>query len=246
MQPRALRPAANMALRLTPEGGEAGDIYIGVANKTSWHALGHRLGGLIVSVFRPLSRGAVRLVPGPQGPRAVSDFAMLTDPRDMTRMVWAWRTACGLVTAPEAAAAVLEAFPAAFSDRVRALNRSGLRNRLAAAALARALDLPAPLRRRLVARMCEGGHPLSALMVDDAALQDALRRTVTGFYHPAGTCRMGAANDPFAVVDPAGRVHRVPGLRVVDASIMPQIPRGNTNVPVLMIAEKIAQGWRDD
>jgi 5-(hydroxymethyl)furfural/furfural oxidase len=51
---------------------------------------------------------------------------------------------------------------------------------------------------------------------------------------------MGRADDRAAVTDPAGRVHGVPGLRVIDASIMPTIPRGNTNIPTIMIAEKLA------
>jgi 5-(hydroxymethyl)furfural/furfural oxidase len=51
---------------------------------------------------------------------------------------------------------------------------------------------------------------------------------------------MGEAQDRMAVVDTEGRVHGVAGLRVADASVMPTVPRGNTNLPVLMIAEKIA------
>jgi 5-(hydroxymethyl)furfural/furfural oxidase len=51
---------------------------------------------------------------------------------------------------------------------------------------------------------------------------------------------MGAANDRHAVVDTAGRVRGIPGLRVVDASIMPTVPRGNTNIPTIMVAEKIS------
>jgi 5-(hydroxymethyl)furfural/furfural oxidase len=51
---------------------------------------------------------------------------------------------------------------------------------------------------------------------------------------------MGRADDPQAVTDPQGRVHGVAGLRVVDASIMPTVPRANTNIPTIMIAEKIA------
>ena len=53
---------------------------------------------------------------------------------------------------------------------------------------------------------------------------------------------MGAAGDREAVVDPAGQVYGVDGLRIVDASIMPAVPRGNTNIPTIMLAEKIAAG----
>lgn len=72
------------------------------------------------------------------------------------------------------------------------------------------------------------------------ALDEWLRGNVLTSHHPAGTCRMGAASDPLAVVDGAGRVHGVDGLRVVDASIMPDCPRVNINATTMMIAHKIA------
>ncbi|WP_309604966.1 choline dehydrogenase [Phenylobacterium sp.] len=74
----------------------------------------------------------------------------------------------------------------------------------------------------------------------DAEIDAWIRRTAETIYHPVGTCRMGAAGDPMAVVDAECRVQGLAGLRVVDASVMPTLVGGNTNAPTIMIAEKIA------
>jgi choline dehydrogenase len=79
---------------------------------------------------------------------------------------------------------------------------------------------------------------------DDEALIRAVRATVDTYFHPVGTCRMGV--DDTAVVDPGGRVHGIDGLRVCDASVMPDIPSANTNVPTIMVAERMAALMREE
>ncbi len=69
---------------------------------------------------------------------------------------------------------------------------------------------------------------------------EAVRRNSLHYYHPVGACKMGPDSDPAAVVDPTGKVHGLDNLYVADASVMPIVPRANTNLPTLMIAERIA------
>jgi choline dehydrogenase-like flavoprotein len=78
----------------------------------------------------------------------------------------------------------------------------------------------------------------SALAASDLQIEQFIRDHADTVYHPVGTCRMGKGS--MDVVDHELRVHGVQGLRVVDASIMPQVVSGNTNAPTIMIAEKAA------
>jgi choline dehydrogenase len=76
--------------------------------------------------------------------------------------------------------------------------------------------------------------------VSDEAIDAFIREKVESAYHPSGACKMGARDDPMAVVDPETRVIGLEGLRVVDSSIMPSITSGNLNAPTIMIGEKAA------
>jgi choline dehydrogenase len=79
-----------------------------------------------------------------------------------------------------------------------------------------------------------------AAVQTDAEIDAWVKQTGETIYHPVGTCRMGVAGDPMAVVDAECRVQGLKGLRVIDASVMPTLVGGNTNAPTIMIAEKIS------
>jgi choline dehydrogenase len=106
-----------------------------------------------------------------------------------------------------------------------------------------------------MAREFAAARPLSKLCTSelapgddvrtDAELREFIRRDISTIYHPVGTCAMGgdsrlAASKLTSVVDTELRVRGIEGLRVVDASVMPTVPRGNTNAPTIAIAERAA------
>jgi choline dehydrogenase len=89
-----------------------------------------------------------------------------------------------------------------------------------------------------LAGLIDGEHAPGEQVSDDAGLREWVRRTVGTAFHPTSTCAMGGT--PEAVCDPQLRVRGVAGLRVVDASVLPAVPRGNINAPVLAVAERAA------
>jgi 5-(hydroxymethyl)furfural/furfural oxidase len=102
------------------------------------------------------------------------------------------------------------------------------------------MDGPGTLRNWLVRNVITPGPAIDDVLASDEALHAWLRDRATAFYHPVGTCRMGARDDARAVVDPECRVRGVTQLRVIDASVMPTIPRANTNLTTIMIGERMA------
>ena len=105
------------------------------------------------------------------------------------------------------------------------------------------------LARQILAQTPMAEHGLTELLPgaetqSDEGIADFIKAEARTVYHPVGTCAMGVG--PNAVVDPRLRVHGMPRLRVVDASIMPKIVSGNTNAPAIMIAEKAADMILED
>jgi 5-(hydroxymethyl)furfural/furfural oxidase len=240
-QPASLRPGFNTQLRFSSNiDGNTSDLQILVLNKSSWHGVGAAVGSLGVNLLGAASRGEVKL--RRQSGRLVPDidFRMLADPVDVSRLVRGFETACTIMADEGVREVRNEAFAAGYSRVVRSLNRPGAVNAGAARLLAALLDGPDVLRSMML-RVGIASGDVGEWRLTDGEWQ---RRTVVsrsfGTFHVVGTCRMGDGAAPTHVVDPAGVVLGTEGLRVADASIMPRIPRGNTFLPVVMIAEKLA------
>ena len=243
MQPSRLRPHANAGLFYSSglEGCPPLDMYMPITNKVSWHALGERIGGLFLVIMKPFSRGRVTLASPEPGEAPRIEVNAFGDPRDLARAMRSMRFAHDLLSQPAIRELTTYRFGGSFSERVRALDAYRPFNRVRSALGSFLLDAPAPVRNLLMRTAVCPGAELDDLVADDARLEAWLRRNITGFFHPVGTCRMGAPNDEGAVVDSAGRVRGVEGLRVADASVMPVIVRATTNLTAIMIGEKMAQ-----
>lgn len=240
--PLARRRASMTAARFSSKlpGSDASDMYMSSATRAAWHALGNRLGLFFLWCNRPYSRGHVQIVsPDPQVAPDI-ELNLLSDERDLQRMAIGVRMLAEVVQGSALHRHPGDFFPAAFSPRVKALSRVTPANKILTQVLGAALDVPAPLRRWLIERFVTGGQRMAALLADEEALHAFIRKSVFGVWHASGTCRMGPASDRLAVTDVEGRVHGVQNLRVVDASLMPSLPSANTNIPTIMMAEKIA------
>jgi 5-(hydroxymethyl)furfural/furfural oxidase len=240
--PIAQRRASFVALRYSSaiEGCDRSDMYITASARAGWHALGARLGLYFLWCNRPFSSGRLSLAsPDPRHYPAV-DLNLLDDSRDLARMMAAVRKLFALAVHPALNAAAGDFFPASFSPRIKQLSQFNRANGLAASVLGALLDLPAGLRHLVIRRFLLNGRAFGDVAADENRLTDFVRRNVFGVWHPTGTCRMGDPSDPQAVVDSSGRVIGSDNLYVADASVMPRLPTANTNIPTMMIAEKIS------
>lgn len=240
-QSPSIRPHFISALRFSSDesSGMRGDMVMLALNKSSWHGVGQAVAGLGIGLNRPFSRGSVRLrSPHPQDQPNIH-FEMLTDDRDYERMVVGLRLALDLMQDEVVRPLRHELFTAAYTRTVRRLNKPGISSALTSKFLASLLDGPNPLRRYLI-RNGARGEADETHMRNEAWLRETVRACTFGMYHPAGTCKMGRNEDPTAVVDSQCNVRGINSLSVVDASVMPTLIRGNTNVPTLMIAERAA------
>ncbi len=226
-------------------GTPQGDMHGAILSRSGWHSVGLRMGSLFFWVNKSYSRGAVTLASADPAREPDVDFRMLTDERDLARLKLALRMGAEALLDPYMDGHRGPVFPSSYSPRVAKVAVPGAWNALQRGLLSGMLDFAGPLRASLVHSAITLGTTMQGLLQDDDALTAFVRQHVGGTWHPSGTCRMGREGDPQAVTSATGRVHGVDGLRVCDASLMPSIPCANTNIPTIMIAERVADFIRD-
>ncbi|MBI3919133.1 MAG: GMC family oxidoreductase N-terminal domain-containing protein [Betaproteobacteria bacterium] len=241
-QPEQLRTVPTIGLRYSSglPGCAPSDLYLNVQSKTSWNALGAQIANVMPVLLRPRSKGSVTLASADLREMPRIEFNFLDDETDLARMKGAFLRTVEVIDFCRGEMACGAAFPVHFGNRIRTLNALNRANRVKTALIAGAFDVIPALADSMLIALAGEGVSLQALAADTNRLADHLRNHVAGVFHPAGTCRMGGDADPLAVVDPQGRVRGVGGLRVADASIMPNVIAGNTNLPTIMLAEKLA------
>jgi 5-(hydroxymethyl)furfural/furfural oxidase len=216
------------------------DLVINLQSKSSWSALGAQIANLGPVLWKPFSRGQVTLVSNDPRQYPLVEFNFVDDERDLARMKYGFRFVVEMLASDAVRQLIGRPFPVRFTDRLRRLNQKTRVNAWTSSIIARLLDLSPAVSDLGLAQLTGDAVPLEQLVADDEALSAHVRANIAGTFHVSCTCRMGAADDPDAVVDPDGRVRRIEGLRVADASVMPKVPRANTNIPTIMIAEKLA------
>jgi 5-(hydroxymethyl)furfural/furfural oxidase len=238
-QPKSLRTLQVSCFRLSSNLRDCPptDLFIHLQSKSSWNALGGQIANFGPVLWKPFSRGRVSLS-SERHPLVELNFA--SDERDLERLKLGFRWTAELLSSEAMRALCGQPFPVLFTDRLRRLNQKTRANGWKASVVARLLNLSPGLGDTGLRLLTGGARSLPDLIADDAQLTEHVRHNVAGTFHVSGTARMGARDDPDAVVDPQGRVHGIAGLRISDASVMPSVPRGNTNLPTIMIAEKLA------
>ncbi|AYG64306.1 GMC family oxidoreductase [Rhizobium jaguaris] len=222
------------------DGCPSTDMAISAVAKSAWHPLGKRLGSLYLWVNRSYSTGTIVLRDRCHTIEPEVDFNWLSDQRDAERLKQGFRFMARLLKQDSLSAVAHDPFPSAWNTRAKQVSKVNCINYGLTSVLALLMDSSPHVRRGLIRHVITDGHCISDLISNEELLDRFVRQNVTGNWHPTSSCRMGAISDPAAVTDPSGRIRGVEGLRIADASVMPFCPRANTNIPTIMVAEKMA------
>ena len=198
---------------------------------------------MLIWVNRTCSeRGEVKLVSRDWRDEPLVEFNLLSDRRDLERLMDGFKRMGQAYAHPEMQKLDDPTrFPRRIPIACAGSASCARRTRSSPVLPALLLDGPSAVRNYLFDNVIVEGFKFDQVMNDDEALEAFVRKSTIGVWHASCSCRMGADGDPMAVTDTQGRVRGgISGLRVVDASIFPLVPSANTNFPVLMSAEKIA------
>ena len=239
----ATRRHIHIGLRFSSQVDDCpqGDMFVATIAKSAWHPVGERLGSMLAFVNKTYSTGQVQLNSTDWRAEPTVEFNMLSDRRDVDRLMNTVRMLGRVYATPSMQAASSNTFPSSYSEKVRKVGVVTPRNKFITGVAGKLMDGPSWMRSSLIEKVITEGDSMDLLMTDDDALESYVRRTVTGVWHASCTCKMGSDGDPMAVTTSTGKVRGdIQGLRVVDASIFPRVPCANTNIPTIMTAEKIA------
>ncbi len=222
----------------------AADMVMMAVCRSAWHAIGVRIGTLSSYIGRSYSTGEVRLAsPDPDDEPSVN-FNWLSDQRDLDRMVGAFRRMASILASDPVPNYLSNLFASRFSQRVRNVGQKNVKNAVLTNIAALMMDNSAGLRKFLFDKVISDCPPLPELLANPDRLERHVRDNVQSAWHPSCTCRMGDPANPQTVVDPGGKVVGARNLFIADASVMPEVSRTNTNIPTIMIAERIAERVR--
>jgi choline dehydrogenase-like flavoprotein len=223
------------------EGCPAGDLFLYFTGRVSPRAFGPRMAMVAVALYKPFSRGVVKLRSSDPNVSPQVEQHLLSDPLDARRMIIATRRAEKLLLEPAVRSCFDEVYLMARRPPLRLINGSGLIGEAKAAAAMAVLACPSRFRRVAIGAAIKPGR-LIADGVSHVRLSDEEILGASGaMFHPSSTCAIGAETDPMAVVDSECGVFGVDGLHVADASVMPSIVSANTNMTAMMIGERAAE-----
>ncbi len=236
------RKSGQLAFRFSSRTDDhaVSDLYVSNGAVAAWHGVGRRLSYFYLWLNKPLSRGELTLTSADPDAYPTIRLGLMSDDRDVERLATGFRRLVEILRQPSMRAVIHDPFAVRFSKLIRYVTQVNARNSFLQGITGHLLDLHHGLRKIITKVALANAPKLDVLLSDPKRLTDYLRYNVTSVWHISGTCKMGAHGDPMAVVDTSGRVFGIDNLRVVDASIMPSLPRANTNIPVIMIAEKLA------
>ena len=226
------------------DGCSRGDLFHYYTGRVSTKSFGPRMAMVAACLYTPVSRGFVALRSAdPNAPLKVEQ-RLLSDPLDAKRMIMSVRHAEHLLLDPAVRKCFEEIYLMPRQAPLKLINGTGLSGVAKAIGATAVLAAPAPLRRAMIGAAIKPGRLVADGTATYPISDDDILDATGASFHPASTCAIGAADDPMAVVDPQCRVYGVEGLRVADASVMPNIVSANTNMPTIMIAERVAEFMR--